>query len=653
MVLKGEHTVSSPPVVTAPRLHERISLWNVLAQLAPFVLAFAAYLAVFLVMRPATTGDEPHYLLAAESIAYDGDVDLTNDYASRDRTLRVVNVFPLDHSLQAADYTGSGQLRPAHGVGLSAVLAPFVALGGLTGARIAMVLIAALLADQLYRLLRDLGLPRRYRFLAWFAAVFCMPVLAFSSQIYPELPGALLVVVSLRIMVAGASNPAAIALGSTAAAALVWLHVRYSTLSIAVLLGLAVAACSERRNGAARAERRGLMDRFRAASAVVLGWARTFVKRWRTVALPLVVPFAIGLGLLGAAYQRWYGSPDPGAPYHAFSNSAIGSGGWDFWYTFGLRDLLNPIAGWIPFAPVHWLGFAALGCLVVRFGWRAAACLAGAIAYEAVVASVGPSIGFGFPARYPMIVIPLIAIPISVAIEHVRAARVVFFPLLAGSLVFAGAAVADYQGLYPVGDKQRIFGLRSTAPAFPTTLRPELPTSFTLAPGQSPPRTGKVQGSLIVAKAGRDGPGYVLWGPYTPLKSGTYRATFSLGVTGVRRSQPVATIDVAGSPPATVFAQKAVTAVELKPGQLTPITLEFTTPGGYFTETRVYYDGFGTLRAGPVQVEPAFSVVQAPTHFYQWPLVFLWVAGTVLVGWLFIQVMKLTKPRAARDQRRT
>ena len=194
-----------------------------------------------------------------------------------------------------------------------------------------------------------------------------------------------------------------------------------------------------------------------------------------------------------------------------------------FLYTFGLRDLLNPVVGWIPYAPVHWIGFAALGCLILRFGWRGAACLAGAIAYEVVVASVGAGVGFGFPGRYPMIVIPLIAIPMAVA-KAVRPARLVFLPLLAGSLIFAGASISDYQGLYPVGDSPRIFGLRSVAPAFPTSIRPVRPTSFRPTPGQPPPKTGKVQGRVVVAQGGRDRPGYVLWGPYTPLGSGTYRA---------------------------------------------------------------------------------------------------------------------------------
>jgi hypothetical protein len=646
--LKVEQTLSPLSAATSGRLRAPVSLWSVLAEVAPFVLAFAAYLAVFLVMRPPTTGDEPHYLLTAESIAYDGDVDLTNDYASRERTLRVVNVFPLDPNLQAADYTASGKLRPLHGVGLSAYLAPFVALGGLTGARIGMLLIAALLADQLYRLLRDLGFPRLYRNLAWFATAFCLPVLAFTSQVYPELPGALLLIVTLRIMVGGAASPSALALGSAAAAALVWLHVRYLSLSIAVIVGLAFAACYELRSGTDRREQPALAGRVRYIAAAVADGVANVARRWRTVVLPLVVPYAIGLGMLAMSFQRWYGSPFPGASYHAFSSSSIGSAGWNFIYTFVLRDLLDPVDGWIPFAPVHWIGFAALGCLLVRFGWRAAAGLAVAVGYEFLVASIGPSVGWGFPARYPMIVIPMIAIPLAVAIQELRAARFIFWPLLALSLVFAVAAIRDYQGLYPASQTQQIFGLRSTATAFPITIRVQAPTSYTLAPGKPPPTTGRVAGDEVVARAGRDRPGYVLYGPAnTRLAEGVYTASYRLAASGRDPRRPIATLDAIDSPFGPILASKVLTVGDISGRRPKRVALRFATNGTTNIETRVYYLGGGTLRAAGVDVAPSVALATPPSKYPDWPLVFLWVAGTAFIGWLFVQVMKLSRRPAA------
>jgi hypothetical protein len=621
----------------------RISLVGVAVGLIPFALAFAIYLLVFLEMRPDATGDEPHYLIVAESIAYDLDVDLRNDYASRQRVHRVVNVFPLGPD--AAVYKKSGELRPFRSVGLPAVLAPAVRLGGLTGARLVMILIAALLADQLYRLLRDLRLRWPYRELAWGAALFCLPILPFSSQIYPELPGALLVVVALRVMVVGASRASALALGSSGAAALAWLHVRYLPLSLTIPVGLAIAACLQ---GWSRgSQSHGLKGTVQAARAFVVRCAVVLVKRWRTVTVPVLIPYAIGMGLLMAAYQRWYGSPNLQTAYHAYGSPAVGGAHWDFWYQFALRDFLDPIVGWIPFAPVHWLGFAALGCLVVYFGWPAAGCVAAAAGHELVISSVGTGSGFGMPARYPMILVPLIAVPLAVAIQKVRVARVVFVPLLAVSMVFAVAAVRDYALLYPA-EIQRIFGMRSTASAFPKLNEFEWQQSFTLAPGDWGPATGKLERGEVVARASRDEPGFLEFGPYSLMKAGAYNATFFLAAKGVRPDEPVAQIEVVTG--ATIVAREAVTGWQLRPRRLSGIDLPFATPGDLGIETRVYYLGRGTLRAGSTQVQPIVAPGN-PVHLRDWPLTFLWVAGTGFVGWLFVEVMLLNRRRATLNER--
>jgi hypothetical protein len=626
------------------RARNRISVAGLVAGLVPFAVAFAVYLVVFLVMHPDSTGDEPHYLVTAESIGYDLDVDLRNDYASRDRVRRVVDVFPLGP--HAAVYKKSGELRPFRGVGLPAVLAPAVRLGGLTGARLVMILIAALLADQLYRLLRDLRLRRRYRVLAWGAALFCLPVVVFSSQIYPELPGALLVVVALRVMVVGASRASGLALASTAAAALAWLHVRYLPLSVSIPVGLAIAACLQGWSRGSRGQ--GLKGTIQAARAFVVRCVGVLVKRWRTVTVPIVVPYAIGIGLLSAAFQHWYGSPNLQTSYHAYGSPAVGTGAWDFWYQFALRDILDPIVGWIPFAPVHWLGFAALGCLVVWFGWPAAGCVAAAAGYELVISSVGTGSGFGMPARYPMILVPLIAVPLAVAIQRVRVARVIFVPLLALSIVFAVAAIRDHRLLYPA-PMQQIFGLRSTATAFPVLNEFQWQESFTLAPGERPPETGKLERSRsqVVARAERDKPGYLVYGPYALLKAGAYQATFPLAANGVGSEEHVATIEVISGD--TVWAREVVTGRQLRPRPLDGIELPFATPGNALIETRVYYLGRGTLRLGPIQVQPIAAPI-SPVHFRDWPLTFLWVGGTFLIGWLFVELMTLSRKRTSLNE---
>ena len=250
-------------------------------------------------------------------------------------------------------------------------------------------------------------------------------------------------------------------------------------------------------------------------------------------------------------------------------------------------------------------------------------------------------IGWVLPARLLIILIPLIAIPLAVAIQHVRTARIVFLPLFACSLVFAVAAVRDFEWLYPVVEKPRTFGVRSIATAFPRPRPDVFPTSFTLPPlSQLYSQTGEVKGNTVIARAGHHAPGFALWGPSSGsgLKSGSYQATFPLAVTGVRRDEPVATIDVVGSPEGTILAQKTVLAAELAPPLPPRVSLSFTTPGSFLIQTRVYYLGHGTLTVDPVEVRPDPGT--PPAQFRDWPLVFLWVAGTILVGGLFIQTMR-------------
>ena len=76
--------------------------------------------------------------------------------------------------------------------------------------------------------------------------------------------------------------------------------------------------------------------------------------------------------------------------------------------------------------------------------------------------------------------------------------------------------------------------------------------------------------------------------------------------------------------------------------------MNFATPGGRFVETRVFYHGNGTLRVGPITVQE-IAVPQPVTHYRDWPLVFLWVGGTFLVGWLFVQVMLLSRQRTSSN----
>ena len=214
--------------------------------------------------RPATSRTTSSLRRASPTTV---DLDLRNDYASRERTLEGRRRL----SRSATSMPPSTRNRASCGrSAASACLCcsrPAVGLGGLTGARLVMVLIAALLADQLYRLLRDLGSAGgtgSWPGSRWSSVFRCSSFPARSTPSYPARCSS-----SSRFgsWCAARSSPAALALGSAAAAALVWLHVRYLPLSLGVLLGLAIAACrGPPERGAGEHRKRGLAARVRSAA---------------------------------------------------------------------------------------------------------------------------------------------------------------------------------------------------------------------------------------------------------------------------------------------------------------------------------------------------------------------------------------------------
>jgi hypothetical protein len=135
-----------------------------------------------------------------------------------------------------------------------------------------------------------------------------------------------------------------------------------------------------------------------------------------------------------------------------------------------------------------------------------------------------------------------------------------------------------------------------------------------------------------------------MFGPYALLKKGAYEAGFPLAASGARPDEPVARVEVTSG--AEILAQALITRRQLRPRQMTAINIPFTTPGNLQVEIRVLYLGRGTLRLGTSNVHPFVGLPGQAVHYRDWPRAFVWVAGTALVGWLFVQVMSLGRRRA-------
>ena len=101
-------------------------------------------LLLFLYNPQPYRGDEPHYLVVANSLITDGDVDVKNDYLSG----RYLRYYPygIDPHVNTSMFTvDSAHWYPLHGVGLSALLVPALVLDDTKGASAAMVGVATLL----------------------------------------------------------------------------------------------------------------------------------------------------------------------------------------------------------------------------------------------------------------------------------------------------------------------------------------------------------------------------------------------------------------------------------------------------------------------------------------------------------------------------
>jgi hypothetical protein len=206
---------------------------------AAFLLVLAAgQLAVGMrASRTATvTGDEPFYLLTAESLVSDGDLDLRDEYADADREMARFwdGTKPLWKQMEPAP---DGRLLSPHDPGLSLLIAPAYAVAGLEGVRRFLVVVWAAAMGFAAACARRAGAPPWAAVLAAFAVGAGAPGIVYASQIYPEGPAALCLAVGLLCALRPASRPQRsqdAVVVATAVVALEWLGVKY--LPYAVLL---------------------------------------------------------------------------------------------------------------------------------------------------------------------------------------------------------------------------------------------------------------------------------------------------------------------------------------------------------------------------------------------------------------------------------
>ncbi|MEO5762115.1 MAG: hypothetical protein ABIR28_07370 [Vicinamibacteria bacterium] len=195
-------------------------------------LGFFVFVGRYVPGAAGPQGDEPHYLLIAESLIIDGDVDLKNQFDERAFTkFTSANLQP-----HTAPRSPAGTLYAIHTPGLSALIAPGYALGGFMGARAVLSTLMAGVVTLLFFVTKRLFDAATARF-AFVLATFASPLPIYANSLFPDSAATLPVAATLACMVS--RRPEFLALASASIAFLPWLHPRF--LPLAFVLAIAVA----------------------------------------------------------------------------------------------------------------------------------------------------------------------------------------------------------------------------------------------------------------------------------------------------------------------------------------------------------------------------------------------------------------------------
>ena len=178
------------------------------------------------------TGDEPFYLMTTQSILADGDLDLRNQYDTRSYK----SYFDHDDDLWYQSVpTPDGRLLSPHNPGLSVLVIPGFVVAGLIGVQVQLLLMAAATMTLAFVLAERLTGHRAICWLVTLAVGLTATAFVYSSEIYPEYPAALALVVAL-LVVTRRGEPSlvdALCLAATLTA-MCWLGTKYAALAAPV-----------------------------------------------------------------------------------------------------------------------------------------------------------------------------------------------------------------------------------------------------------------------------------------------------------------------------------------------------------------------------------------------------------------------------------
>jgi hypothetical protein len=203
---------------------------------AVWIVLFAAYAATIGLPAFGSSefgGDEPHYLLTAESIVTDGGLDLRDEYAAR--AYRAWYPYVLERHGRLTN----GQANEPHGAGFPLLIAPAYAVGGPLAVQLFVAAIAAL-AFTLGGVLARRIVPEPWAGAATLACGLSPPALAYGTAVTPELTAGALIAAAALLALRARERPRIrrVAGAALALAVLPWLGLVFAIPGVVVALAL-------------------------------------------------------------------------------------------------------------------------------------------------------------------------------------------------------------------------------------------------------------------------------------------------------------------------------------------------------------------------------------------------------------------------------
>ena len=217
---------------TVMRVMEKELLLSAVALFLLLSVAYAFSIDIRATRGASITADEPFYLLTTQSLLTDGDFDLRNQYEAK--SYKSFFDHPDDLWQQSVPKPDGALLSP-HNPGLSVLVIPGFALGGLVGAQVQLLVLAAATMALAFVLADRLTGRRLASWVISLGVGLSATAFIYSSEIYPELPAALALVLALLLVTQQKSLRVVDGLMLAAVLTIMcWLGLKYAPLALLV-----------------------------------------------------------------------------------------------------------------------------------------------------------------------------------------------------------------------------------------------------------------------------------------------------------------------------------------------------------------------------------------------------------------------------------